>query len=102
MKVLYIAGKYRGKSENEVFENIVHARSIAVKLWNEGWAVICPHTNTFFMGSKLGDKMFLDGDLEIVKRCDAIYMLKGWEQSQGAKRELEVAIESGLELYYES
>jgi len=102
VKVLYIAGKYRGKSENEVFENIVHARSIAVKLWNEGWAVICPHTNAFFMGSKLGDKMFLDGDLEIVKRCDAIYMLKGWEQSQGAKRELEVVIESGLELYYES
>ena len=101
MKIIYIAGRYRGKSENEVFNNIIHARDAAVRLWHEGWAVICPHTNTMFMGSKLGEPMFLAGDLEIVKRCDAIFMLRGWEQSIGAKVELEVAIEKGLEIYYE-
>jgi len=79
----------------------MHARRAAVKLWREDWAVICPHTNTMFMGSRLGDKMFLDGDLEIVKRCDAIYMLRGWTDSIGAKRELEVAVENNLEVRYE-
>ncbi len=101
MKLIYVAGPYRGESENEVFENIMRARSAAVKLWDEGWAVVCPHTNTMFMGSKLGDAVFLEGDLEIVKRCDAIYMLKGFQNSQGAKAELELAIEIGLEVHYE-
>lgn len=101
MKVIYVSGRYRGKSETEVFENIVKARGVAVKLWRDGWAVICPHTNSLFMGTRLGDKAFIEGDLEIVKRCDAIYMLRGWEQSRGAKRELEIAIETGLKVYYE-
>jgi len=101
MKVIYVSGKYRGKSEAEVFDNIVHARKAALELWKKGFAVICPHTNSMFMGSQMFDNAFIEGDLEIVGRCDAIYMLRGWEQSQGAKRELEVAIEKGLEIYYE-
>ena len=61
IRVIYIAGKYRGTSEREVFDNIIHARSAALKLWNEGWAVICPHTNSMFMGSRLGgDNEFIE------------------------------------------
>lgn len=101
MRVIYVSGKYRGKDENEVFENIVRAREVAVKLWLDGWGVICPHTNSFFMGSKLGDKMFIEGDLEILRRSDAIYMLKGWEQSEGARLEYNCAVELGLEIYRE-
>ena len=101
MRVIYVSGKYRGKSENEVFENIMRARSAAVKLWDEGWSVICPHTNTMFMGSKLGDKAFMEGDLEILARCDAIYMLKGWEESEGARQELALAESLELEIQYE-
>jgi len=96
MKVIYVAGKYRDKSERGVFDNIVHARSVALKLWGEKWAVICPHTNSMFMGSRLGgDELFIKGDLEIVKRCDAIYMLNNWRDSEGASLELSKAVESG-------
>jgi len=85
-----------------VFDNIIHARSAALKLWNEGWAVICPHTNSMFMGSLLGgDEKFIEGDLEIVKRCDTIYMLSGWEGSMGARRELAEARKHGLEILWE-
>lgn len=85
-----------------MFDNIIHARSAALKLWNEGWAVICPHTNSMFMGSRLGgDEKFIEGDLEILKRCDAIYMLNNWQDSVGAKLELTKAQEVGLEIYYE-
>lgn len=102
MKIIYVAGKYRGESENEVFENIIHARREALKLWHQGWAVICPHTNTMFMGSRLGgDEKFIEGDLEIVKRCDGIYMLNNWQKSEGAKLELAKAQEIGLAIYYE-
>jgi len=87
MKVIYVAGPYRADTEAEVFDNIMRARSKALDLWREGWAVICPHSNTMFMGSKLCDPKFIEGDLEIVRRCDAIYMLKDWEISEGANLE---------------
>lgn len=101
MKVIYVSGKYRGESESEVFDNIVHARRVALELWGKGFAVICPHTNSMFMGSQMFDNAFIEGDLEIVKRCDVIFMLRGWEQSVGAKKELKVAIERGLGVCYE-
>jgi len=98
VKVIYVAGKYRADSESGVFENIIHSRAVAQRLWHEGWAVICPHMNSAFMGLNL---IFLDGDLEILKRCDAIYMLKDWEQSVGATKELEIAKKCGLKVYFE-
>jgi hypothetical protein len=40
-------------------------------------------------------------DVAALKRCDAIYMLNNYEDSQGAQRELEIAKELGLEILYE-
>ena len=101
MRVIYVAGKYRADTENGVFENIIHARREAQRLWQKGWAVICPHTNSMFMGSMLANEVFMQGDLEIVRRCDAIYMLSNYKDSEGALRELELAKELGLKIYYE-
>jgi len=100
-EVIYVAGKYRGKTEREVFDNIIAARTVALKLWDRGYAVICPHTNSFFMGSMLSDEQFIKGDLEIVSRCDAIYMLRGWQQSEGAVKELRRAVELSMQVLYE-
>ena len=54
-----------------------------------------------FMGTRLGDEKFLAGDLEILKRCDAIYMLSNYLDSKGAKEELKFAYEQGKEIYFE-
>lgn len=43
----------------------------------------------------------MDADLAAVRSCDAIYMLKGWDTSRGAKRELAEAIEHGLQIIQE-
>lgn len=102
MKIIYVAGSYRHKSMNQIWENIVHARQEARKLWLAGWAVICPHMNTAFMDTMPNtDQIFLDGDIEILRRCDAIYMLKGWEKSEGAIKEYKYANTLGLEVLCE-
>ncbi len=101
MKVIYVAGCYRASCENDLFENIIKARTKARQLWHEGWSVICPHTNSMFMGDKEDGQLFLDGCLELVRRSDAIYMLKGWEHSKGSKAELELAKSLGKQIYYE-
>ena len=104
MKIIYIAGPYRGASESAVFDNIMRAREAAQRLWSLGWVVICPHLNSMFMTGQ--DNQFLKGDLEILSRCDAIFMLDGWKDSAGASLEYELAIEQqktdGMEIYYEA
>lgn len=43
----------------------------------------------------------LDADLAAVRSCDAIYLLRGWENSRGAKKELAEAIAHGLQVMQE-
>ena len=38
----------------------------------------------------------MDADLAAVRSCDAIYLLRGWEKSRGAKKELAEALKNGL------
>lgn len=40
-------------------------------------------------------------DLEMLLRCDCIYMLQGWELSKGARLELEVAVSTGIRVLFE-
>ena len=37
-------------------------------------------------------RALMDADLAAVRSCDAIYLLRGWEQSRGARKELAEAI----------
>ena len=43
----------------------------------------------------------MDADLAAVRSCDAIYLLRGWESSRGAKKELAEAIAHGLTVMQE-
>ena len=101
-KVIYVAGPYRSTGDDGVFKNIIHARSMSRLLWKKGWAVICPHLNTAFMDDRDIDwRVFLDGDLELIARSDALFMLPGWEESEGSNIEYRKAIELGMPIYYD-
>ncbi len=101
MKVIFVSGAYRANNIPDLQENICKARTEAIKLWQQGWAVICPHSNTAYFDDYCDEDVWLKGDIEILKRCDAIYMLKGWETSEGSKKEYNIAIEMGLEIIYQ-
>jgi hypothetical protein len=101
-KIIYLAGPYRAETEYLVSKNIAAAREIAVELWGSGFVVICPHLNTAMFGGALGlpDDVWLVGDLVIVRRCDLLVVLPGWRFSNGTKKEIEVAREIGIPVYY--
>lgn len=101
MKVAYISGPYRGKTENEVVANIKAAEVVAIKYWRLGYAVICPHKNTALFDGICSEDVFLEGDIEIMKRCDVVVMMKEWRNSSGARKELEIATRNGLAIIYE-
>lgn len=86
MKLLvYTSGPYTGN----VGQNIVNARAMAIKLWEAGFAVICPHLNTshFEQDCNVTHEDFLEGDLRMIEGCDAVLMLEGWEKSAGSIKE---------------
>ena len=99
MRVIYVAGPYRSPTEWGVYENIRRAEAVAVWLWQKGWVVICPHKNTAFFGGACDDSVWLSGDLELLRRSDAICMLPGWEDSAGARAECAMAKALGKEVY---
>jgi hypothetical protein len=43
----------------------------------------------------------MDADLAAVRSCDAIYLVRGWETSRGAKKELSEALAHGLQVMQE-
>jgi len=44
----------------------------------------------------------MDADLAAVRSCDAIYLLRGWETSRGARKELAEALAHGLTVMQET
>jgi hypothetical protein len=100
MNLIYVGGPYRAKTEWGVAENIHRAELAAIELWKKGWAVICPHKNTAFFGGICDDQIWLSGDLEIIRRCDAVCLIEGWDKSRGSAREKEEAERIGLKIYF--
>ena len=100
-KIAYISGPYRSKDGiNGIAENIWRARKVAVKYWKK-YDVLCPHMNTAFMDAIDTDDVFLNGDLNQLRRCDVIVMMEHWIMSEGATKELELARECGLEVIFD-
>ena len=102
---IYIAGPMAGREDLNA-PAFAHA---AEKLSAEGWTVYDPVEIGEMYGT--ADEIQSDPDLlaKVVKselgfvaRADAIYLLDGWEKSVGAKRELLVALDCGLEIICET
>ena len=99
MKLAYVAGPYRGRTHNDVAQNIAAAREVAAHLWSLGYAVICPHLNSAFMSGVAPEETFLRGGLEMVRRCDLIVLVDGWAGSQGTALEIEEARAHGIPIF---
>lgn len=109
MELIYIAGKYTAKTYSEIDNNIKKAELAAVevisKLGLKGWFPITPHLNTahfeiYEPALPIDYHYWIDGTAELLKKCDAILMLPGWEESSGARGEKEIAEKLGIPVFY--
>ena len=110
---IYIAGPMRGKE----FYNFRAFADAAERLRAEGWHVVSPaeiDIGNGFDPYQLGEshdwdalpegfdmKKVFTRDVAAVRDCDAIYMLKGWQESGGATAEHACAVWLGKEILHE-
>lgn len=109
MKVVYVAGPFRCASTHVpgqqdswgIQSNVMNAMALALEVWGAGAAAVCPHANTMFFQNAAPDDVWLDGDLAMLAKCDAVIMTPDWKRSSGARAEHEFAADRGLPIFYE-
>lgn len=100
--VIYIAGPFRAPTAWRVEQNIRRAEESALAIWRMGAAALCPHTNTRYFDGEANDEIWLEGDLEFLRRSDGVYMVDGWNRSTGAKAEHLEASRLELPIFYDT
>jgi nucleoside 2-deoxyribosyltransferase len=91
MPVAYIAGPITGR------ENFAKPfNDAASKLRQSGWQVLNPAE----LPPGMTEPAYMDICLAMVRHCDAILMLPGWEDSDGATCERALAIKCGKPRFY--
>lgn len=94
-KTIYIAGPMAGLPDNNF------PAFAAAEEWLEaqGWKPINPAKFNAVFGDTPTGKLLdavCESERAAIPFLDAIYLLKGWQKSKGARRELEVALKYNL------
>lgn len=108
MKIVYVAGQLTTgwDWQDRVFiaNRISEAEKYQISLINAGIGSFCPHAHTSFhyeKGSTAGEDFYYELDMEFLKRAsDAVLAMPGWENSTGAKKEVQWAIDNNLPVFY--
>lgn len=101
MKIIYFAGPFRADTAWGIEKNVRRVEEQAVLMVEKfGIMPLIPHANTRFFHGLGTDELWLEGTMELMRRCDAIYMCPGWEQSDGSQAELAEAEVMGIPVFY--
>jgi hypothetical protein len=101
MITVYVAGPIHDDRGCWYIErNVRYAEAVTVELLNEGFAVFCPHTNNRLMQGAAPREVFLEHDKEILRRCDAMYVLPDSENSKGTQAEIALAEKCAIQVFF--
>lgn len=98
-KRIYISGRMAGMKREE-YVPLFGAAEAMVKDALPDWEVFNPCQNSLPLDAPVSEHM--RRDLQELTRCQAIYMMDGWQFSAGCRTELMAAMAMGLEVYFQS
>jgi hypothetical protein len=99
-RLVYIAGPYRAATRWEEERNVRAAEALGYAVAELGAYPVIPHccTRPYFADAQPGS-FWLAATLELLRRCDAVLLAAGWEQSEGAQAEKAEAHRLGLPVF---
>ena len=101
MKMIYMSHPFTGNEEKN--REAARESQIGLVKSNPGACIINP-IDLFagmFAGGPNGYTKILACCLEVLGRCDMIFMCTGWKSSAGCKAELALALQKGIEVAYD-
>ena len=105
VRLIYIAGAYTGATAEETALNIKFAECFGRLMARKGLMPVMPHMNTAGFEKKAPEipcEFWLEGDIELMKKCGAVLFLPGRENSPGARKENHEAIKAGMGRFFVS
>ncbi len=96
LPLIYIAGPFRGPTPLDVRRNVERARDLGLLVTQAGAYPVIPHTMTAEFDKQGEDQFWLDGTMEMLRRCDAIVLTEDWERSTGARTEFTWSMENDM------
>ena len=102
MKYVYIAGPYTAPNYFAIERNINAAAEVAAFLAESGVGFFCPHLHSAHFEVITPDVppvYWYDLDIHFMEKCDAIYLLPGWQRSVGTLREKALMEEWGRPVF---
>lgn len=91
MLVIYVAGPFRGPTAWDIAENIRAAERVGLLVARAGAMPLIPHANTAHFHGQCDDQFWLDGTLELLRRCDGAVFIHRWRDSSGSLGEFREA-----------
>jgi hypothetical protein len=90
MILVYIAGPFSAPTRAGVDANIARAVDLAVEVAKLGAFPVCPHSNTADPRFEHVQpyEFWIDATMAMLRTCDAIITVDGWEKSSGARGEV--------------
>lgn len=102
MKLVYVAGPYRGPTKEAVELNILTAKRVGLLVAKAGHAPVIPQMNTAgfeLLDPSIHDEFWLEATMEMMRKCDCVVLCPGWEDSSGTRAEINEARRIGIPVY---
>ena len=100
MRLIYICGPFRAPTAWQVEQHVRRAEVLALAVWKLGAVAVCPHTMSRHFHGEMEDWHWLQGDLELLARCDALITVGNWEESVGALGEVAYARDQDIPVFH--
>lgn len=99
MMVVYVSGPFCGNFIQKKI-NIYRAKKLCRYLYKNKIMIYSPHLNSGWFGQMRTNPFILLSNIEILRRCDAIFCMDGWKDSQETKQELREAIDNKIPFFF--
>jgi hypothetical protein len=96
MKLVYVAGPFRATTAWGIAENVRSAERVGLEVARAGSMPLIPHANTAHFHGECTDDFWIEGTLELLRRCDAAVFLPGWHHSTGSRGEWAECVRLGM------
>ena len=91
---IYISGPMTGLKQEEYVNRFAYAETV-IRHDYKGCQVINPVAVSLYK-QDMSYEDLMQIDLDLLAKCDAIYLMRGWSQSLGCNRELGYALGRGM------